>query len=343
MASRPALSEPGMPPALPIDPLLPEIVSVLKRSQSLVIIAPPGAGKTTRVPPALLRAQLAGSKEIAILQPRRLPTRLAARRVAEEMGEPLGGLVGYQVRFEEVTGPRTRLRFVTEGVLERKLFSNRRIPEIGLVVLDEFHERHLSGDLCLALLRDLQQRERPDLKLVVMSATLDAEPIAAYLGNCPILRSEGRQFEIDLQHLPAPDPRPIEAQVLASLKRLGAQNEGDALVFLPGAAEIRRTRASWRLAGRGAGSSGSPLYPTKVDPLDQRRGDIGHDRRNHRGDRQRAGADFLPLALVRTAHAQTVEGKQSIRHPAGGTGRPNQTGKVPPPVHPTGLRDASRS
>ncbi len=242
MASRPALSEPGMPPALPIDPLLPEIVSVLKRSQSLVIIAPPGAGKTTRVPPALLRAQLAGSKEIAILQPRRLPTRLAARRVAEEMGEPLGGLVGYQVRFEEVTGPRTRLRFVTEGVLERKLFSNPRIPEIGLVVLDEFHERHLSGDLCLALLRDLQQRERPDLKLVVMSATLDAEPIAAYLGNCQILRSEGRQFEIDLQHLPAPDPRSIEEQVLASLKRLGAQNEGDALVFLPGAAEIRRTR-----------------------------------------------------------------------------------------------------
>src|SRR5713226_1568145 len=241
MASRPALSEPGMPPALPIDPLLPEIVSVLKRSQSLVIIAPPGAGKTTRVPPALLRAQLAGSKEIAILQPRRLPTRLAARRVAEEMGEPLGGLVGYQVRFEEVTGPRTRLRFVTEGVLERKLFSNPRIPEIGLVVLDEFHERHLSGDLCLALLRD-QQRERPDLKLVVMSATLDAEPIAAYLGNCPILRSEGRQFEIDLQHLPAPDPRPIEEQVLAALKRLGAEDEGDALVFLPGAAEIRRTR-----------------------------------------------------------------------------------------------------
>src|SRR5258708_29598756 len=119
-----------MPRALAIDPLVPEIVSVVKRSQSLVTIAPPGAGKPTRVPPALLRAQLAGSKEIAILQPRRLPTRLAARRVAEEMGEPLGGLVGYQVRFEEVTGPRPRLRFVTAGVLERKLFSTPRTPAV---------------------------------------------------------------------------------------------------------------------------------------------------------------------------------------------------------------------
>src|SRR5258708_36665045 len=131
-----------MPSALPIDPLLPEIVSVLKRSQSLVIVAPPGAGKTTRVPPALLRAQLAGSKEIVILQPRRLPTRLAARRVAEEMGEPLGGLGGYQVRFEEVTGPRTRFRFVTEGLRERKRFSNTRGPEIGLCALIEVHTPH---------------------------------------------------------------------------------------------------------------------------------------------------------------------------------------------------------
>jgi len=228
---------------LPIDPVVPEIVSELKRSAKLVLIAPPGAGKTTRVPPALLRAELAGSKEIVVLQPRRLPTRLAARRVAEEMGEALGGRVGYQIRFEDVTGPATRLRFVTEGVLERRLFSDPLIPDVGVVVLDEFHERHLSADLALALLFKLQQTQRPDLKLLVMSATLEAEPVAGFLG-CRILRSEGRPFQIDVEHLRTPDDRPLEQQVLAALKRLGPQSEGNALVFLPGVAEIRRSHQS---------------------------------------------------------------------------------------------------
>ena len=230
-----------MTTALPIDPLVPEIVSELKRSGNLVLIAPPGAGKTTRVPPALLRAQLAGSKEIVVLQPRRLPTRLAARRVAEELGETLGERVGYQIRFEDVSGPATRLRFVTEGVLERRLFSEPLIPGVAVVVLDEFHERHLAADLALALLRKLQQTHRPDLKLLVMSATLDAEPVAAFLGGCRIVRSEGKQFRIDLEHLSTRDNRPLEQQVLAALKRLGQENDGDALVFLPGAAEIRRS------------------------------------------------------------------------------------------------------
>ncbi|HLT28787.1 MAG TPA: ATP-dependent helicase HrpB [Myxococcaceae bacterium] len=230
--------------ALPIDPLLPEIIGTLKDHPSLVLVAAPGAGKTTRVPRAILESGLAGGKEVVVLQPRRLPTRLAASRVAEELGENVGERVGYQVRFDEVRGPKTRLSFVTEGILTRKLLAQPTLPDCGVVVLDEFHERHLQGDLALAQLRQLQRGARPDLKIVVMSATLEAEPIAAYLGGAPLLRSEGRRFPVSEQFLEQPDERRIEEQVLSGLKRLVQQAvPGDILVFLPGAGEIRRSMA----------------------------------------------------------------------------------------------------
>ena len=143
--------------SLPIDGVLPEVRGALTTGRALVLEAPPGAGKTTRVPPALLEA-VAG--EIVVLEPRRLAARLAARRVAEELGVELGGLVGYQVRFEEVAGPKTRIRFVTEGLLTRRLLGAPELPGVGAVVLDEFHERHLHGDLALALLRRLAARGR---------------------------------------------------------------------------------------------------------------------------------------------------------------------------------------
>ncbi|MFZ5470336.1 MAG: ATP-dependent helicase HrpB [Myxococcota bacterium] len=237
---------------LPIDPLLPEIVSTLKRSDALVLQAAPGAGKTTRVPRALLEAGVAEGKEIVVLQPRRLATRLAAAWVAEELSERLGETVGYQVRFEDLSGPKTRLRFVTEGVLTRRLLSDPRLADVGVVVLDEFHERHLAGDLALAMLSSLRASSRPDLKLVVMSATLDAAPLAAYLGGCPVLRSEGRRFDVALEHLAGPDERPLEQQVLAALKRLVSSGaDGDVLVFLPGAQEIRRAKEACQdFAGR---------------------------------------------------------------------------------------------
>lgn len=228
---------------LPIDELLPEIVSALRANPALVLEAPPGAGKTTRVPPALLDAGLAGRHELIVLQPRRLATRLAAARVAEERGERPGETIGYQIRFEDVSGPKTRIRFVTEGVLTRRLVADPQLGGVGLVVLDEFHERHLAGDLALAMLRRLQLTTRPDLKLVVMSATLDAAPIAAWLGNAPRLRSEGRRFEVAVEHLPQDDERFVDQQVLAALKRLvQAQLDGHVLVFLPGAGEIRRAQ-----------------------------------------------------------------------------------------------------
>jgi ATP-dependent helicase HrpB len=229
-----------LPIQLPIDALLPGIVNQLRKARCLVIEAAPGAGKTTRVPPSLLEFG-----PVLVLEPRRIAARLAARRVAEEMGEKPGETVGFQVRFEEVAGPKTRLRFLTEGVLTRRMISDPELKGIGTVVLDEFHERHLESDLALALLRRLQKTKRPELRIVVMSATLDAAPVAKYLDDCETVRSGGRLFELAVTHLPY-SPAALEEQVAMALPKL--QTKGDVLVFLPGAAEIRRTQRL--LAGR---------------------------------------------------------------------------------------------
>ncbi len=248
---------------LPIDPLLPELVAALREGPSVVVEAPPGAGKTTRVPRAIHEAGLAGGREVVVLEPRRLAARLAARRVAAELGERAGETVGWQVRFEEVASPRTRIRYVTEGLLGRRLLSDPSLPGVGAVVLDEFHERHLQGDLALALLRRLQRTSRPDLRIVAMSATLDAAPVAAYLG-APSLRSEGRLHELGVEHLsPEEAARPdrLEEQVARAVRRLlREQPAGDVLVFLPGAAEIRRAREALAAAADRDGVDLLPLH-----------------------------------------------------------------------------------
>ncbi len=242
--------------ALPVDAILPEIIESLKRNPNLVIEAPPGTGKTTRVPPALLEIV---SGEVVVLEPRRIAARMAARRVAWELGEQPGETVGYQVRFEEAVGPRTRLRFVTEGVLTRRLLSDPNLKGVAAVVLDEFHERHLDSDLALALLKRLQ-RTRPELRIVVMSATLDAAPVAQYLGNCPVVRSEGTRFELSIRHLPY-SPKAVEAQVREAVELLiDEQQPGDILVFLPGAAEIRRAMRECEAVARRAGLLALPLH-----------------------------------------------------------------------------------
>jgi ATP-dependent helicase HrpB len=228
---------------LPIDEILPDAVETLRRGRSLVVEAPPGAGKTTRLPAALLDAGVAGAGDVLVLEPRRLAARMAARRVAEERGEKLGETIGYQIRFEEVAGPATRLRFLTEGVLTRRLLADPRLKGVGCVVLDEFHERHLQADLALALLRRVQKSSRPDLKLVAMSATLDAAPVARYLDDCAVLRSEGRRYDVTVEHLARHDERPLETQVEGTVRRLVAEGlDGHVLVFLPGAASIRRAQ-----------------------------------------------------------------------------------------------------
>lgn len=226
---------------LPIDDVLPPLLDALRARTSLVLEAPPGAGKTTRVPRALLLADWLGEREIVVLEPRRLAARLAARRVAEELGEPLGERVGYQVRFDEQRGPRTRIRFVTEGLFARQLLFDPSVARVGAVVVDEFHERHLAGDLVLAVARQLQRTTRPDLRLIVMSATMPGAEVARYLGDAPLLRSEGRRFAVEVEHAAMYDARPLEQQVASALARLLREEaSGDVLVFLPGAVEIRK-------------------------------------------------------------------------------------------------------
>ncbi|MGZ3424638.1 MAG: ATP-dependent helicase HrpB [Polyangiales bacterium] len=224
---------------LPIDPVLPELLAISRSRGVVVLEAPPGAGKTTRVPPALLDAMPEG--EVIVLEPRRLAARLSAIRVASERGELVGQTVGYDVRFDRAIGPKTRLRYVTEGILARRLLEDRTLRGVAAVVLDEFHERHLQSDLALGLLKRLRENERPDLKLVVMSATLDAAPVAAYLGDAPRITSEGRRFAVSIEYLPRPDDRPLQLQIASAIRDLARSGlDGDVLVFLPGAAEIRR-------------------------------------------------------------------------------------------------------
>jgi ATP-dependent helicase HrpB len=226
---------------LPIDERLPEIVRTVVERGLLVLEAPPGAGKTTRVPPALLEA-IGDEGDIVVLEPRRLAARMAAGRIAEERGERVGDVIGYQVRFEDKTSRNTRIRFVTEGVFTRRLLSDPLLARTRIVVLDEFHERHLHGDVALAIARRLRETKRPDLGIVVMSATLDSAPVAAYLGS-PTLRTEGRAYDVAIEYAKTPDDRPLALQVASAARSAARQSaDGDILVFLPGAAEIRKAK-----------------------------------------------------------------------------------------------------
>ena len=252
--------------SLPIDSLVPDVLASLERTPNLVIEAEPGAGKTTRIPPALLQAV---KGEVLVLEPRRIAARMAARRAAWELGEDLGCSVGYHVRFERVAGPGTRLHFLTEGVLTRRLLSDPELRGVGAVVLDEFHERHLESDLALALLRRLQQR-RPELRIVVMSATLEVAPVARYLGGCPVLRSSGRLFELSVEHMPY-SPAPLHDQVRDAVERvLRVEEGGEILVFLPGVAEIRKTARACQSVAREFKRSVLPLHG-ELPPAEQDR------------------------------------------------------------------------
>lgn len=252
-------------PTLPIDALLPEIADSVRAHRSLVIEAAPGAGKTTRVPPELLALWPDG--EVVVLEPRRLAAHLSAARVADERGEPLGGTVGVQMRFDSVCSDRTRLRYVTEGVLLRQLLADPLLRGVRAVVLDEFHERHLQADLALALLRRLQATARPELRIIVMSATLATAQVAAFLDDCPTVRSQGRSHEVSLQYLPQPSPEPLSKQVRQALRELlrteasdPATAGGDVLVFLPGGAEIRRCQEDLAELATQLGLSVLPLH-----------------------------------------------------------------------------------
>jgi len=227
---------------LPIFELESALTAALAAHSRLVLQAPTGSGKSTQVPQIVLDHGLAGAGEIVVLQPRRLATRMLAARVAQERRGRLGDEVGYQIRLDRVCSAKTRIRFVTEGILLRQMLAAPRLPGINVIVFDEFHERHLYGDITLARALDLQERLRPDLKLVVMSATLDAGALQKYLAPCELLTSRGRTFPVDHEYLNKPlGEAPVWEAAADEFERLARQTEGDALVFMPGSYEIQRT------------------------------------------------------------------------------------------------------
>jgi ATP-dependent helicase HrpB len=237
--------QPVSPRDLPIYELEPAIVAALRASGRLIVQAPTGSGKSTQIPQMLLRHGLLGTRgEVTVLQPRRLATRLLAKRVAEEAGTTLGETVGYQIRLESRVSERTRIRFVTEGILLRQMSFDPALRGISAVVFDEFHERHLYGDISLARARQIQNTTRPDLKIIVMSATLDAAVLRDYLAPCEVLTSQGRSFPVKIEHLPRAvdfEREPVWDVAARECARVAAETPGDLLVFMPGAYEISRT------------------------------------------------------------------------------------------------------
>jgi ATP-dependent helicase HrpB len=252
------------PKSLPIYEVEIELLQALKKHKRLIIQAPTGSGKSTQVPQILLDRGLAGDGEIVVLQPRRLAARMLARRVAaERLGTP-GEEIGYQVRFENKTSARTRVRFVTEGILLREFLSNPLLEGISTVIFDEFHERHLYADISLARALIMQQTMKPDLQIVVMSATLDRERLEPYLAPCEVVHTQGRTFPVDIRHLERKvdfEKSPVwQAAASAFASAITAGAEGDVLVFMPGAYEITRTVEAIKSNRASSGFDVMPLH-----------------------------------------------------------------------------------
>src|SRR5712692_9793891 len=228
----------SLEPPLPIDAALPELVATLARQTAAVLVAPPGAGKTTRVPLVLAQEPWARERKILVLEPRRLAARAAAERMAATLNEKVGETVGLRVRFGSKVSRRTRIEVVTEGVFTRMVLDDPALDGVAALLFDEFHERSLDADLGLALARDVQQGLREDLKLLVMSATIDGARVARLLGDGPVIASAGRAFPVETRYL-GRDPRvPVERAVADAVARALRADAGSVLAFLPGAGEI---------------------------------------------------------------------------------------------------------
>jgi ATP-dependent RNA helicase HrpB len=257
---------------LPIYDIEPDIVAAIKATKRLILQAPTGSGKSTQVPQMLLKHGLLGNGQVVILQPRRLAARLLASRVAHELGVVLGREVGYQVRFENCVSDATRIKFETEGILLRQLIRDPALRGIQAIIFDEFHERHLYGDITLARALDIQETLRPDLLIAVMSATLEAGTLEDYLEPCAVLSSQGRTYPVDigyLPHRPGPNSPPVwemAADVFSGHVRSG--QPGDVLVFMPGAFEISQTLEAIRHVPESKGYILLPLHG-ELQPRDQ--------------------------------------------------------------------------
>ncbi len=246
--------------ALPIDAIIDSLRETLHQNTAAVLQAPPGAGKTTGVPLALMDAPWLQDRKIMMLEPRRLATRAAAYRMADMLKEPVGRTVGYRMRMDSRVGPHSRIEVVTEGVLTRRLQKDPTLDGVGLVILDEYHERSLEADLALALCLDIRGALNEDLRLLVMSATLDAAPVARLLGRAPVLTCSGRSFPVETIYRSRQPNQPVLKAVTATIIETAAQGEGSILVFLPGASEIRRVARQLEMAGLGPDWRVAPLY-----------------------------------------------------------------------------------
>jgi ATP-dependent helicase HrpB len=226
---------------LPIDAAIPDLLAALGTHGASVLRAPTGAGKTTRVPPSILESGLAGSGKVIVLEPRRVAARAAARRMSLESGSPLGDIYGYSVRFDSQAGPRTRVLTVTPGVLLRMLRDSPYLDDVACIVFDEFHERGLEADIALGMVKLIRENVRPELKVVVMSATLELKAASDYLDGCPRVSSEGRSYPVEAFYRPRRSDAPIAAAVAAGVREALNETSGDVLAFLPGLREIRQT------------------------------------------------------------------------------------------------------
>jgi ATP-dependent helicase HrpB len=258
-----------LPKDLPIFELEPAIVRVLRERNRLILQAPTGSGKSTQVPQMMLDHGLAANGEIIVLQPRRLPTRMLAARVAQERRVRLGDEVGYTIRLDRVSSAKTRIRFVTEGVLLRQMLGDPELRGVSSLVFDEFHERHLYGDITLARALELQETLRPDLRIVVMSATLDSATLEKYMSPCEVLSSEGRFYPVEIEYLDrSPGDIPVWECAAEEFERVTRDSEGDVLIFMPGAFEINRTINALRETKAGRGCIILPLHG-ELPPADQ--------------------------------------------------------------------------
>lgn len=253
---------------LPVEDVLPDLLAALETRGEAVLVAPPGAGKTTRVAPALLNAPWAKNGKIILLSPRRIAARAAAARMAFERGEPVGATIGYRVRLDSKIGRETRIEVVTEGVFTRMILEDPELRGVAVVVFDEFHERSLEGDFGLVLAREAQGALRPDLKLIVMSATLDASRVAALLGDAPVIVSEGRMFPVRHIYRPRDGQVRLEDDVAAATRSAMLSEPGSVLIFLPGVREIERTAERLRESIRDPNIDIRPLYGA-MSPSDQ--------------------------------------------------------------------------
>lgn len=285
--------------SLPIWQIHAQIVDALTQGSRLVLVAPTGSGKTTQTPQMSWDAGLAGDKMIVVLQPRRVAARSVAARVAWERQVKLGAEVGYQIRFEDRTSVGTKICFVTEGILLRWLQDDPNLNDVGVILFDEFHERNLLSDVALGLVKDLQKKRRPDLKMMVMSATLEAEPVAKYLDDCPILVSEGRQYSVEVNYLEMDDRQPFPDQAAQAIERIvNSGEQGDILVFMPGMGEINQTISSARTISSKERLAFIPLH-----------GDLPPD------DQDRAFApNELRKVIVSTNVAETSVTIDGVRH-----------------------------